>query len=141
VSLKSILHVNIQVPMAQWEACRQFYCDVLGLKVGPRPAFTSTGLWLYAGESPIVHLVVREPSERAVQRGHSALDHVSFDCTGLAETLARLRSQGVDYRTSRVPGLDILQVQCVDPVGVGVELSFKDEQERESSSQPGTTSR
>ncbi len=124
MSVNSIAHVNIRVPMREWEVCRQFYCDVLGLKVGPRPAFTSTGLWLYAGESPIVHLVVREPSERSLQRGHSVLDHVSFHCTGLAETLARLRSQGVDYGISTVPGLGILQVLCVDPVGVGVELSF-----------------
>jgi catechol 2,3-dioxygenase-like lactoylglutathione lyase family enzyme len=125
MSVKSIAHVNIQVPMSEWEACRQFYCDVLGLKVGPRPAFTSTGAWLYAGESPIVHLVVREPAERRLQRGHGALDHVSFHCTELAETLARLRSRGVEYGISTVPGFDILQVLCVDPVGVGVELSFE----------------
>jgi catechol 2,3-dioxygenase-like lactoylglutathione lyase family enzyme len=145
VSLKGILHVNIRVPPAEWEACRQFYCDVLGLKVGPRPAFTSTGLWLYADGSPIVHLVAREPSDGAVQRGHGALDHVSFHCTGLTEMLRRLHSQGVEYRVSRVPGLDILQVLCTDPVGVGVELSFEDEQNREFQTGPrcqaGTTSR
>ena len=136
--LKSILHVNIRVPTPEWEACRQFYCDLLGLKAGPRPAFTSTGLWLYAGELPIVHLVAREPAERGLQWGHCALDHVSFHCTGLVETLARLRAQNVEYRISRVPGLGILQVLCVDPVGVGVELSFEG---TEAALMPDTTRR
>lgn len=136
--LKSILHVNIRVPTPEWEACRQFYCDILGLRVGPRPPFTSTGLWLYAGESPIVHLVAREPAERRLQCGHSALDHVSFHCTGLAATLAKLRAQNVEYRISRVPGLGILQVLCVDPVGVGVELSFEGTDE---AFMPNTTGR
>lgn len=138
MALKSILHVNIRVPTTEWEACRQFYCDILGLKVGPRPPFTSTGLWLYADESPIVHLVAREPAERRLQGGHSALDHVSFHCTGLAATLAKLRTQNVEYRISRVPGLPILQVLCVDPVGVGVELSFEDPDE---ALMPDTTGR
>jgi catechol 2,3-dioxygenase-like lactoylglutathione lyase family enzyme len=149
VPLKNILHVNIRVPTPEWEACRQFYCDLLGLKVGPRPPFTSTGLWLYAGELPIVHLVAREPAEPRSRAGHNALDHVSFHCTGLAEMLAKLRTHGVGYRISRVPGVNVLQVLCVDPVGVGVELSFEDEEECESGCStsapgaltPGTTSR
>ena len=34
-----------------------FYRDVLGLEVGPRPAFPFAGAWLYAGGRPIVHLL------------------------------------------------------------------------------------
>ena len=32
----------------------RFYSEVVGLKVGPRPALSFPGVWLYAGEQPIV---------------------------------------------------------------------------------------
>jgi catechol 2,3-dioxygenase-like lactoylglutathione lyase family enzyme len=43
-------------------ACQHFYCDVLGLQVGPRPPFEFPGLWLYAGDlnnfaNAVVHII------------------------------------------------------------------------------------
>jgi len=158
--IHDILHINIRVPQSKLARCRDFYCDILGLEVGPRPPFNSTGYWLYADGAPVVHLVAERPAapapdsteaasapaaltpdlaqvasdsaaagpdpERAApERGHVSLDHVAFRCTGLRAVLDKLAANGITYRTSTVPGLDIMQVSITDPAGVGIELSFE----------------
>jgi catechol 2,3-dioxygenase-like lactoylglutathione lyase family enzyme len=127
MTLYEIAHVNVRVPLAQLAACRDFYCNILKLSEGPRPQFASTGFWLYANGAPVVHLVGEGSSERMPERGHPALDHVSFRCTGFAATLATLDAHGIAYRISTVPGLDVRQVNFTDPVGVGIELAFEEE--------------
>jgi len=137
VTLHGIIHVNIRVPSDRLAVCRDFYCDVLGLQVGWRPAFASKGFWLYADGLPIVHLVGVDRAERQgehgaehdvkreVGRGHPPLDHVAFRCTGYEAMLEKLEGLGIPYRISTVPGLEIRQVNITDPVGVGVELSYE----------------
>jgi len=80
VLIHAILHINIRVPAHKLAQCRDFYCNVLGLSVGPRPPFESHGFWLYAGAAPVVHLVQMSAAEAAaeVAHGRSALDHVAF---------------------------------------------------------------
>ena len=134
MTLHGLTHINLRVPQAELAGCRDFYCNILGLEVGPRPAFDSTGFWLYAAGSPVVHLVAQGESERAPGRGHPSLDHVAFRCTGLSETLAKLEAHGIAYRISTVPGLNLMQVSFTDPVGVGIELGFE-----ETTASPGTT--
>jgi catechol 2,3-dioxygenase-like lactoylglutathione lyase family enzyme len=31
---------------------RDFYCDALGMRVGPRPPIPFAGYWMYLGDSP-----------------------------------------------------------------------------------------
>ena len=123
----AILHINIRVPEPKLASCRDFYCNVLGLSVGPRPPFESTGFWLYAGAVPIVHLVRMSAAEAAPEasNGRSALDHVAFGCSGLQAALARLQQHGIAYTISKVPVLNQTQVTTRDPAGVGIELSFE----------------
>jgi catechol 2,3-dioxygenase-like lactoylglutathione lyase family enzyme len=129
VIVHNLLHINIRVPQTVLADCREFYCRILGLTQGPRPPFTSEGLWLYADGSPIVHLVASGSSEIAREAGHSSLDHVAFGCTGLRSTLARLKSEGIGYSISKVPVLNLTQVNLIDPAGVGIELSFGADEE------------
>jgi catechol 2,3-dioxygenase-like lactoylglutathione lyase family enzyme len=49
------------------EKCIAFYQDVLGLKVGPRPKLTFQGVWFYAGDHAIVHVI----SDREFQPGET----------------------------------------------------------------------
>lgn len=123
----AILHINIRVPEHKLAPCRDFYCNVLGLSVGPRPPFESTGFWLYADGAPIVHLVQTSGTQTApdVSDGRSALDHVAFGCSGLQAALGRLQQHGIAYAISKVPVLNQTQVACRDPAGVGIELSFE----------------
>ena len=122
-------------------ACERFYCDVLGLAVGPRPPFPFPGLWLYAGDTAhytnaVVHIIgidrsdpaglkqyLGDRSEASLQ-GTGAVDHLAFFSTGLAATMARLREHGTQYRERTVPVLDLHQVFVDDPNGVVIELNF-----------------
>jgi catechol 2,3-dioxygenase-like lactoylglutathione lyase family enzyme len=123
-------------------ACERFYCELLGLKVGPRPPFEFPGLWLYAGEldnyaNAVVHIIgfdAKDPDavmrylgkkdDNAMKNGTGVLDHVAFFATGLADTLARLKDKGVKCRERTVPALGLYQVFVDDPNGVVVELNF-----------------
>jgi catechol 2,3-dioxygenase-like lactoylglutathione lyase family enzyme len=123
-------------------ACERFYCDLLGLKVGPRPPFEFPGLWLYAGDlgnyaNAVVHIIgfdaadpdsvtryLGKRDDNAMKNGTGVLDHVAFFATGLADTLARLQKQGVKCRERTVPVLNLYQVFVDDPNGVVVELNF-----------------
>jgi len=127
VLVHAILHINIRVPEHELAPCRDFYCNVLGLRVGPRPPFESHGFWLYAGGVPIVHLVQMSAAQTVpeVSQGHSALDHVAFGCSGLQAALGRLRQHDIAYTISKVPVLNQTQVTVKDPAGVGIELSFE----------------
>ena len=56
-------HYNLRAPRELLEQLRSFYCDVVGLRVGPRPSFASFGYWLYAGEQDILHLTETDAGE------------------------------------------------------------------------------
>jgi catechol 2,3-dioxygenase-like lactoylglutathione lyase family enzyme len=119
-------HVNIAVPAGQLEALRDFYCAVLGLEVGARPAFDRRGYWLYGtAGSACVHLIESDRHRRHETPGH--LDHVAFRATDLAGTRRRLDAAGIAYRVSRIPELDLTQLFLHDPAGVRVELGFRGE--------------
>jgi catechol 2,3-dioxygenase-like lactoylglutathione lyase family enzyme len=118
-------HINIKAPSALLEQVRDFYCEVLGLKAGFRPAFSTVGYWLYAGEQPLVHLSIGSGSSVAESSGH--LDHVAFRASGLKEVLQRLEGLGIDYRSSYIDELALTQLFLRDPAGTGLELNFRDE--------------
>src|ERR1700730_6994350 len=79
VSVLSLHHVNLRVSASELQLLREFYCDALGLSVGWRPPFKSNGLWLYAGDIPIVHLVEATEAVPAIERGTaSRFDHIAL---------------------------------------------------------------
>jgi catechol 2,3-dioxygenase-like lactoylglutathione lyase family enzyme len=132
-------HYSIRT--ADLQACERFYCELLDLKVGPRPPFPFPGLWLYAGDTSVwanaaVHIIGidrNDPAglkaylgdrDEASLHGSGCVDHVAFFATGLRETLERLRARGLDGRERTVPLLKLHQVFVDDPNGVVVELNF-----------------
>ena len=114
-------HMNVRC--TDVEAVRRFYQDVLQLKAGPRPAFSSEGYWLYADGAPLVHLVQR-PKGEAPADPHAALDHIAFRCTGKEEIRGRLEALRIPYRETAIPGTPIVQFFLHDPEGAGIELNF-----------------
>jgi catechol 2,3-dioxygenase-like lactoylglutathione lyase family enzyme len=110
------------------EATRDFYVDVLGLSVGPRPPFKFPGYWLYLGERAVVHLAAkggagaRPGAEAGSATG--AIDHVAFEASGLADMVARLDRHGIARRHRKVPGQGLHQVFVQDPDGVTIELNY-----------------
>ena len=58
-------HFNIRVSQVEINALKAFYCEILGFCVGPRPPFQSAGIWLYAGQLPVLHLTQMNSGEVA----------------------------------------------------------------------------
>jgi catechol 2,3-dioxygenase-like lactoylglutathione lyase family enzyme len=114
------------------ELSKDFYVDVLGLKVGNRPPLDFPGYWLYSGGVATVHLMgTRKPREGIVVRGvekkyddTGRLDHIAFAATDVEGVRKQLTSKGVKFRESIVPRTGDTQIFLYDPDRVGVELNF-----------------
>ncbi|HKJ50505.1 MAG TPA: VOC family protein [Gammaproteobacteria bacterium] len=115
-------HINIKAPRELLEREKDFFCELLGLRVGPRPDFGSFGYWLYAGDEALVHL-----SERAaVAKDHSQgyFDHVALRAHGLAELLEKLASRDVEYKMAYLEERKMTQVFFRAPSNTRIEINF-----------------
>src|SRR3546814_9324164 len=73
-------HVNIRT--ANLAAMTNFYRDVLGLELGPRPSFGFGGAWLYCGNRAAVHFVEQPKSPAG---GDPRIEHFAFRAEGRTE--------------------------------------------------------
>src|SRR4051812_28320702 len=106
-TVTALNHVNLRAPHALLATLRDFYCEVVGLREGPRPAFGSRGWWLYAGDAAVVHLS-EQPAGEAPHRiaGGQALatfDHVAFSALDPDAAAATLRAHGIAFDVDRNP--------------------------------------
>ena len=112
------------------EATKDFYADVIGLKVGDRPPLPFPGYWLYAGDTPVVHLIGRQEGEMPIVDNDNPniratrLDHIAFSAEGLADMRQRLDSDGRKFNERVLPRLNMTQLFTLDPDGIDVELNF-----------------
>ena len=95
------------------ERAREFYCEVVGLELGDRPALEFPGYWLYAGATPCLHLAAREPYLEHARKlglpvadgaGPGPVDHIAFTGTDYEQTRALLDHKGVPAVLNAVPG-------------------------------------
>ena len=133
MAVEKIEHCAIRT--TELEATREFYTELLGLTVGPRPELPVAGYWLYAGDQAIIHLIeVNETynrdlsgtlleNERTVGY-RDGLDHIAFRATGLNDLLGRLRAADVPFGENIIAEMDFHQVFAADPNGVMAELNF-----------------
>jgi catechol 2,3-dioxygenase-like lactoylglutathione lyase family enzyme len=125
------------------EKTRAFYCDVLGLRTGPRPPFKFEGLWIYAGDVACIHVGERASYDATSRseanppdpndHGSGSIDHIAFSATDYDELVARFEKHGVRYRSTRVPGKDLRQLFVFDPDGVQIEINIRQPSNRASS--------
>jgi catechol 2,3-dioxygenase-like lactoylglutathione lyase family enzyme len=117
-------HVNLRAPRALLDELRDFYVQVVGLQVGPRPPLKRFGYWHYAGGEPVLHLSEADPGETFATGLRTTFNHVALDAQGFRSTQARLLERGIVPRVVD----DLVQGQrqlfFSDPAGNGVELSF-----------------
>ncbi len=118
-------HLNLHAKRELLDELKEFYCTVVGLRNGPRPQFRNFGYWLYAGGDPIVHLYEADPDEERDTRVVTTFDHIAFDCTDQSEVEAEIVRRGLQYRATKVPGSQQVQLFLKDPAGNGVELLFE----------------
>ena len=111
-------HVNVRA--SNLEETIAFYVRAIGLTEGWRPSFGFSGAWLYAGETPVVHLTLEG---RGTASGSEGVAHIAFAFDDLDAALKRLDQLGLRYSPpSRQPGTGLRQIFLVDPNGVAVEL-------------------
>lgn len=98
-----------------------FYRELLGLEEGYRPAMGFPGVWLYAGEQAVLHVVARNPLP---QPRAGVLDHMAFSAVDLAGTVRKLDRRSVRYQLARQVETSVWQLFFHDPNGARVELDF-----------------
>jgi catechol 2,3-dioxygenase-like lactoylglutathione lyase family enzyme len=128
VPLEALDHYTIQC--SDLEATRDFYRDVLGLKIGPRPNLGFPGYWLYCSDAPVVHLLGADsalPENRGTDIGGrtGALDHIAFRGSDPASIVERLKQRGIAFRENDVRDFGLYQVFVRDPNGIMVEMNFR----------------
>src|SRR5574340_350596 len=128
MALEGMHHINIGCRASDLPAIEKFYGEALGLKPGHRPSFPSAGLWLYCGNHPLVHVVVRFPENwPGNDESRSSYDHAAYNVTGVEEFRRRLMQAGIPFEEQNVPDAGF-QIFLRDPVGNKVELNFPNEE-------------
>lgn len=118
-------HINIRAPRELIEEVKGFYHRLFDMRIGPRPEFRQDGFWLYSGGRALVHLSIDDQRQAAGQPGF--LDHVAFRASGLEAFIAKLRENGIDFRTAYISELGMTQLFFGDPAGTGLEVNFSGE--------------
>ncbi len=144
MTVKALEHITIRC--TQLSRTRDFYCRMIGLTDGERPAFPFRGHWLYLGDVPVVHLVeaadhggvwsgdggrpglaVLEQADPGMSGPEKtgALDHIAFHGEDFDAMRASLVAANVSFRERIVPGGRLKQLFVPDPEGVLVEINFR----------------
>ncbi len=110
------------------EATRDFYCRVVGLRVGERPPLEFPGYWLYADSTPCLHIAERQSycahAARLGMNANAPVDHIAFNGIDYDELTDRLERNSVAAIRNDVPG-GPRQLFIEDPNGVRVEINVR----------------
>ena len=117
VTIKSLHHVQISIPVGAEGEARAFYCGVLGLKEIPKPDTLAGrgGFWLELGDAQI-HFGTEDGVEREKTKGHAAY---------LVEELESWRQSLVKVGCEVKDGIPIpgyIRFEFRDPFGNRVEF-------------------
>jgi catechol 2,3-dioxygenase-like lactoylglutathione lyase family enzyme len=115
------------------DATRDFYCNALGMRVGPRPPLDFPGYWLYLREVPCIHIAdwngyraYSESTGIAMSTrapGTGPVDHIAFNAVNYDSIKARLTQHGIVAAENVVLGAGLRQLFLSDPNGVKIELN------------------
>ena len=119
----SINHIQLVAEKDLVVQLRDFYCHVVGLTEGFRPAFERFGFWLYIGNKDVLHLITpKEGDERSPRK--SSFDHIAFKTDNYESVLQKLKSLHIPFEEKSIPGMSAHQIFLRDPAGNRVELNF-----------------
>lgn len=94
-------HVSILVKDADRSV--QFYCNLLGLEILPRPDLGFPGYWLGLGGGQSLHIMqLDNPNEGTLRPEHGGRDyHFAVRVASIESLKRRFESEGVAYTQSR----------------------------------------
>ena len=119
----SINHIQLVAEKDLVIQLRDFYCNVVGLTEGFRPAFERFGFWLYIGDKDVLHLITpKKGDERSLQK--SSFDHVAFKTGNYQSVFKKIESLNIYFEEKSIPGTTAHQIFLRDPAGNRVELNF-----------------
>ncbi len=134
--INTLDHYSIRT--ADLAATRNFYVDVMGFEVGPRPDFPFPGVWLYQGGIAVVHVIGIDPADSAGLQdylgdrsateggGSGMIDHVAFAATDIDAIRTRITASGLVFRERQVTAMRLRQIFVNDPSGITIELNFNE---------------
>jgi catechol 2,3-dioxygenase-like lactoylglutathione lyase family enzyme len=117
------------------EKTKDWYVDVLGLKLGYTPDFKFPVYWLYLGDQDVLHLtqggknvsknrIAYVDQQSQATQGTGVIDHIAFGASGLHEMIAHLEKRGVAFTERQVDAQGLYQLFLFDPNGIKIELNF-----------------
>ena len=114
--------MNSSASLELLETVKDFYCNALGFRVGPRPEVPIPGYWLYpeGGDRAIIHLI---ESNRHSAPDWSHLDHVAFQVASIEPVKAALESRDIPFGYLSLPDFGLEQIQFTDPAGIKIEIN------------------
>jgi catechol 2,3-dioxygenase-like lactoylglutathione lyase family enzyme len=120
LSILSIDHVQIAMPLGEEEKARTFYVNVLGFVEIPKPAELAKrgGAWLQS-QNVQLHLGV-EADFKAARKAHPA-----FIVSDLDLLIAKVQNAGYETDTSQPPLDGYKRAHVFDPFGNRIELMEK----------------
>ena len=116
------------------EKSKDFYVDVLGMEVMPRPNFPFFGYWLGINGSIQVHmgqagienaeLFYLGTTPKSATDNSGVIDHIAFLANEPLQFIERLKTLGVGARPRSFPESGLYQLFIKDPDGLVIELNF-----------------
>ena len=122
--ISAINHYNLRSESKMMEILKNFYIEVVGLKMGARPPFKSNGFWLNAGKKDVLHLSETKKNDINPVNIKSTFDHMAFTAEGKEKYIKILKERKIEFYLRKVPEIGTEQIFFKDPAGNGIELIF-----------------
>ena len=122
-----INHYNLRAAPEIIEKLKNFYIEIVGLKLGHRPPFKNGGYWLYANDKDVLHLSFSKNDITNELHVSSTFDHMAFTAENEMDHINVLKENNIDYIIREVPEIGTRQIFFKDPAGNGIELIFSND--------------
>ncbi|MDC0182722.1 diguanylate cyclase [Nitrosomonadales bacterium] len=122
--ISAINHFNLRSEPKMMEILKNFYIEVVGLKMGTRPPFKSNGFWLNAGKKDVLHLSETKINDTNPVNIKNTFDHMAFTAEGKEKYIKILKEREIEFYLRKVPEIGTEQIFFKDPAGNGIELIF-----------------
>ena len=107
--IKGINHYNLRADEETIEALKEFYIEVVGLKLGNRPPFKNRGYWLYANQKDVLHLSFSKNGIVNELNVNSTFDHMAFTCQDESVYIDLLTKKALNIQFAKFPKLGLVK--------------------------------